>query len=214
MIWNVLVHWLSFFEHHCLQFTDSSFNHFSLPHSWSEYCSFFLLRVQCIALSCSTFQGVSKTSMSFLSRISQTQSMFFCVRCSSLFWNQLSYFKDHVYSKSSLLKRNQRCPFLKRPFENQAFWSKIQHTLFKIYSPLIVMYFENRNWPNVGLKWLFPWFFVSIWILDIGYIIWLSMMKWPLREFQKQDAQVKTQALPRKVVSLFSTYFISMHNNQ
>jgi hypothetical protein len=214
MIWNVLVHWLSFFEHHCLQFTDSSFNHFSLPHSWSEYCSFFLFRVQCIALSCSTFQGVSKTSMSFLSRISQTQSMFFCVRCSSLFWNQLSYFKDHVYSKSSLLKRNQRCPFLKRPFENQAFWSKIQHTLFKIYSPLIVMYFENRNWPNVGLKWLFPWFFVSIWILDIGYIIWLSMMKWPLRVFQKQDAQVKTQALPRKVVSLFSTYFISIHNNQ
>jgi hypothetical protein len=28
---NVLVHWLSFFEHHCLQYTDSSFNHLSLP---------------------------------------------------------------------------------------------------------------------------------------------------------------------------------------
>jgi hypothetical protein len=30
----------------------------------------------------------------------------------------------------------------------------------------------------------------------------------------KQKAQVKTQALSRKVVSLLSTYFISMHNNQ
>jgi len=77
---NVLAHWLSFFEHHCLQFTDSSFNHLSLPHSWSEYYLFFLFRVQCIAPSCSTLQGVSRTSMSFLSRISQTQSMFFCVR--------------------------------------------------------------------------------------------------------------------------------------
>jgi hypothetical protein len=32
--------------------------------------------------------------------------------------------------------------------------------------------------------------------------------------FKKQDAQVKTEALSRKVVSLLSIYFISMHNNQ
>ena len=38
---NVLVHWLYFFEHHCLQFTDSSFNHLSLSRSCSEYCLFF-----------------------------------------------------------------------------------------------------------------------------------------------------------------------------
>jgi hypothetical protein len=30
---NMLVHWLSFFEPHCPQFTDSSFNHLSLPPS-------------------------------------------------------------------------------------------------------------------------------------------------------------------------------------
>jgi hypothetical protein len=41
MIWVCLFIWLSFFEHHCLQFTDSSFNHLSLPHSWSEYYLFF-----------------------------------------------------------------------------------------------------------------------------------------------------------------------------
>jgi hypothetical protein len=95
-----------------------------------------------------------EVSMSFMSRILQTQSMFFFVRQSSLSWNQFSHFKDHVYSKSSLLKWNQRCPF-----ENQAFWSMIQHTLFKIHSFLIVMYFKNRNWPNVGLKWLSPCLF-------------------------------------------------------
>jgi len=70
-----------------------------------------------------------------------------------------SYFKDHVYSKSSLLKWNQRCPFLKRAFENQAFWSKTQHTLFETYSPLIIMYFENRTWPVVRLKWIFSFLF-------------------------------------------------------
>jgi hypothetical protein len=32
--------------------------------------------------------------------------------------------------------------------------------------------------------------------------------------FKKQDVQVKTQALSKKVVSLLSTYFINMHNNQ
>jgi hypothetical protein len=37
---NVLVHCISFFEHHCPQLTDSSFNHLSLPFSWSEYCLF------------------------------------------------------------------------------------------------------------------------------------------------------------------------------
>ena len=134
---NVLVHWLSFFEHHCLQFTDSSFNHcliadlstacfsfsrstvlppvdlnmlvhqfilkkvFSLSLSdakhnfdelwrliiWFFLCPklirmlfVFLPRVHCIAPSCSTFQGVSRTSMSFQLRISETQSMFFCVQ--------------------------------------------------------------------------------------------------------------------------------------
>ena len=46
---NVLVHWLSFFEPHCPSFTDSLFNHLSLPLSWFEYCLFFLFRVHCIA---------------------------------------------------------------------------------------------------------------------------------------------------------------------
>jgi len=62
-------------------------------------------------------------------------------------------------------------PFLKRPFENQAFWSKTQHTLFEIYSPLIVMYFENRNWPVVRLKWLFSFLFFFM-VLCIHFRLW------------------------------------------
>jgi len=125
-------------------------------------------------LAAQLFKECREVPMSFLSRISQTQSMFFFVQQFSLFWNQLSHFKDHVYSKSSLLKWNQRCYFLKRSFKNQAFCLKIQHILFKIYSPLIIMYFESRNWPIVRLQWLFSWFFVSI--LDSDFWVYLLMV--------------------------------------
>jgi hypothetical protein len=39
-------------------------------------------------------------------------------------------------------------------------------------SPLIVLYFENRNRTVVRLIWplFFPWFFVSILNSDFGYI--------------------------------------------
>ena len=54
-------------------------------------------------------------------------------------------FKDHVYSSLIVEMKSERCPFWNIYFKNQAFWSKTQHTLFKIWSPLIVLYFENRN---------------------------------------------------------------------
>jgi hypothetical protein len=101
--------------------------------------------------------------------------------------------------------------FFEKTFWKSSFFllSKIQHMLFKIYSLLIVMYFENRNWPVVRLKWLFFLFFVSILESDFGYIFLWSMMRWPflrISKNKKQDAQVKTQALSWKVVSLLSTY--------
>jgi hypothetical protein len=68
--------------------------------------------------------------MSFLSRISQTQLMFFFVRQSFLFWNQISYFKGHVYSSLIVEMKSERYQFWKRCFKNQAFWSKTQHTSF------------------------------------------------------------------------------------
>jgi hypothetical protein len=117
---------------------------------------------------------------------------------SFLFWNQISYFKDHVYSSLIVEMKSERCPFWNIYFENQAFWSKTQHTLFKIWSLLIVLYIENRNWLVVRLKWFFPWFFVSILNSDFRYIFWWSMMRWPFYEFQKQNAQVKTQGFIKK----------------
>jgi len=56
-------------------------------------------------------------------------------------------------------------------FENQA--SSIKDPTHTIQcSPLIVLYFENRNRPDVRLKKKpFLWFFVSILIFDFLYII-------------------------------------------
>jgi hypothetical protein len=142
---------------------------------------------------------------------------------SFLFWNHFSYFKDYVYSKSSLLKWKQRCPFLKRPFANQAFWSKTQHTFFQNIQSFDCHVFWKQKLTRCKTKmaffffffFFFSWFFVSILDSDFGYIFWGSVMRWPFLWIKKkQDVKVKTQALSRKVVSLLHTYFISMHNNQ
>ena len=201
---NVLVHWLSFFEHHCFQYTDSSFNHLLLPPADLNTACFSsqgpLYCPQVVKFSrsvkkcwCNSCQGFCK-----LDRYSSCLTIF-------LFWNQLSYFKDHVYWKSSLLKWNQRCPFLKRPFENQAFFfSKIQHTLFEIYGPLIVMYFENRNWPVVRQM---AFFFM---VLCIHFRLWFWGISFDglwwgdLYVNFKNKTQVKSQALSREVVSFWA----------
>jgi hypothetical protein len=52
-----------------------------------------------------------------------------------LFWNQLSYFKDHVYSKSSLLKWNQRCPFWKDLLKIKLFYQR-SNTRYSKYTVL------------------------------------------------------------------------------
>ena len=125
----------------------------------------FPSQIHCIALRWSTFQRVSRSVDVRSIDVLHVWQFF-------LFWNQISYFKDHVYSSLIVKMKWERCQFWKRYFENQPFWSKTQHTSFKICSPLIVLYFENRNWPIVRLKFLFLWFFVSILIFDFGYIIW------------------------------------------
>jgi hypothetical protein len=113
-----------------------------------------------------------------------------------LFENQLSYFKDHVYLKYNYWNeiREMSVFFLKF----KLLWSKAQHTSFNTCSPLIILYFENRNWLIKRSKWLFPWFFVSILISDLGYIFWWSVMRWPSVNFKKQDAQVRTRAFIKK----------------
>jgi hypothetical protein len=121
---------------------------------------------------------------------------------SFLFWNQISYFNGHVYSSLIVEMKSEKCQFLKVFLKIKFLRSKIQHTLFKIYNPLIVLYFKNRNWPIVRLKWLFPWFFVSILNSNFGYIFWLSVMRWPFMNFKKNKVpESKLEALSRKIVS-------------
>ena len=127
----------------------------------------FLLRVHCIAPRWSTFQGVSRSVDVILVKDFANSIDILLVWQSFLFWNQISYFNGDVYSSLIVEMKSERCPFSKRPFENQAFLSKIQHTLFEIYSPLIVMYFENRNWPVVRLKW-----FLFFMVLCIHFKLW------------------------------------------
>jgi hypothetical protein len=121
---------------------------------------------------------------------------------SFLFWNQISYFNGHVYSSLIVEMKSEKCQFLKVFLKIKFLRSKIQHTLFKICNPLIVLYFKNRNWPIVRLKWLFPWFFVSILNSNFGYIFWLSVMRWPFMNFKKNKVpESKLEALSRKIIS-------------
>jgi hypothetical protein len=152
---NMLVYWLSFFEPHCPQFIDLSFNHLSLSPSWSEYCLFFLLRVHYFAPWLLNFsRSIEKCQYNFCQGFCKFGQCSSCLTI--LFWNQLSYFKDNVYSSLIVEIKAERCQFWKRFWKSSFFdKKKAQHTLFKIYSPLIFMYFENRNWPVVILKWLF-----------------------------------------------------------
>jgi len=94
---NVLVHWLSFFERHCPQLTDSSFNHLSLPPSWSEYCLFSFSGSTILPQSVSTFQGV-------LRRVDAISVEDFAnLICSSLFNNlSCSGIKSHTSKVMSI----------------------------------------------------------------------------------------------------------------
>jgi hypothetical protein len=71
-------------------------------------------------------------------------------QCSScltiLFWNQLSYSKDHVYPKSSCWNEIREMSILKSIFGNQACLVKDPTHVIQC-SHLIVLYFENRNDP-------------------------------------------------------------------
>jgi hypothetical protein len=63
---------------------------------------------------------------------------------SFLFWNQISYFNGHVYSSLIVEMKSEKCQFLKVFFENQV--SSVKDPTHTIQcSPLIVLYFENRN---------------------------------------------------------------------
>jgi len=132
------------------QFTDSSFNQFSLLSIWSEYCLFFLLRVHYIVPWLLKFsRSVEKCQYHFYQGFCKFSQCFSCLTI--LFWNQLSYFKDNVYS-SLIVEMKLESVCFGKDFENQDSVIKNPTHVIKIYSLLIVMYFENRNWPIVRSK--------------------------------------------------------------
>jgi hypothetical protein len=136
-----------------------------LPLSWSKHYLFFLFRVHCIALSCSTFQEVSRSIDVTSVKILQTRSVLFLfdnLSCSGInshiskimpisksnCWNQIREMSVFFFLKFKLL------------------WSKTQHASFITCSPLIILYFENRNWPVERLKWLFSM------VLYVNFNLW------------------------------------------
>ena len=99
VIWmcSFIYYLLLLYFSHCPLFTDSSFSHLSLPPADLTTACVSFSWSTVLPLCGSTFKECWEELMSFLSRISQTQLIFFFVWQSS-FWNQLSHFKDHVYS--------------------------------------------------------------------------------------------------------------------
>ena len=148
--------------------------------------------------------------MSLLFRVLQIRSMLFLF--DNLYCSEIkSHISKIIFVHSNCWNEIREMSVL----ESQAFWSKAQHTPFKIYSPLIILYFKNRNWLVVRLKWLFHGFLCQFLIFDLGYIIWWSVMRWPSMNFKENKSQKsELEGFIKNVCFLLSTYFISMHNNQ
>ena len=212
----MLIHWLSFFKTHCPPSPILHLIIFLCPPAELNVLVFpFQGPLYCPWLS-QLFKECWEELMSFLSRISQTRSMFFFYLTILLVleWNL-------IFQRSCLLSlivemKSERYLFWKRFWKSSFFDKKIQHTSFKIYNPLIVLYFENWNWPVARLKWLFfSWFFVSILNSDFGYIFLMVCGEVTFCGFQETRCSSQNLRLYQERLFLFfSTNFINMHNNQ
>jgi len=126
-----------------MDFTNSLFDSFFAP-SWSEYCLFSFSGSTVLPPGGQLFKECRKELKSFLSGILQIRSIFF------LFDNlSCSGIKSHISKIMSIQSlvveiKSERYQFWKRSFENQASSIKdLTHTIQ--CSPLIALYFENRN---------------------------------------------------------------------
>jgi hypothetical protein len=176
---------------------NSLINHLiiSTP-SWFKYCLFSFSEVHCIAP-----RSVKKNWCHFCQEFANFVDVLLIWK-SFLFWNQISHFKGHVYSSLIVEMESKRCQFFKVFLEIKLYRSKIQHTLFNVVLWLSRILRERKNGPVVRLKWLFPWFFVSILNSNFGYIFWFSVMRWSFMNFKKNKVPgSKLEALSRKIVS-------------
>ena len=140
---NMFVHWFIIW---------SSF----FAPSWLEYCLFFLFRVYCITPGGSTFQGVLRR-VNVIS-VKDFADSIDVLLCSIIF---LVLESNLIFQRSCLFKSNcwneiREISVLEKIFWKSSFLLKdLTHVIKKKYSLLIVLCFENRNWPVVRLKWLF-----------------------------------------------------------
>jgi hypothetical protein len=93
-----------------MDFDDASSDSFFAPR-WFEYCFFSFSGSTGLPSEGQLFKGYQAMLISFLSRILQIRPMF---------WNQISYFKDHVYSCLIIEIKSKRCQILKVFLEIQA----------------------------------------------------------------------------------------------
>jgi hypothetical protein len=153
--------------------------------SWSEYYLFSFLGSTVLPPDGQLFKECWEELMSFhvkdfIDSIDVLlRSTIFLVLESNLIFQRSCLFKSSCWNEI------REMSILKSVFGNQACLVKVLTHAIQC-SSLIVLYFENRNWPVVRLKWLFSWFFVSVLIFDLGYIFWWSAMRWPSMNFKKK----------------------------
>ena len=126
---------------------------FLFPPSWSKYCLFFLLRVHCIAPGCSILQEVWRSIDVTSVKDFANSINALLVWQSFLFGNQLSYFKDNVYSKSNCWNEIRDVFFKKKI---KLLRSKIQHMLFNVILWLSCILKKKQKLTRCKNKMAFP----------------------------------------------------------
>ena len=185
-----------------------------MPPSWSKYCLFSFSGSTILSPAAQLFKECREVSISFLSRI--------CKLSHSSFLTNLSYsgINSHIskiMSIQSLVCWNEMKDFFffgKDLLKIKLFGQK-PNTRHSKYVIIWLSCILKKKLIHCKIKMAFfmvlcihfrLWFWVYLlMVCDEVICLWIS---------KKQDAQVKTQALLRKVVSFYSTYFISMHNNK
>ena len=181
-----------------MNFDDSSSDSFFAP-SWLECCFFsskgplycpqvvwilffFLPRVHCIAPKVVNVSGsVEKCWCHFCQGFCKLN--YVLVWKSFLFWNQIWYFNDHVYSSLNCWNEIREMSV----FEIFFFWNS-NFFFFKDPTHYSMQSFDclvswKQKWPVVRFKMTFSWFFVSTLNSDFGYIFWWSVMRWHFYRF-------------------------------
>jgi len=164
--------------------------------SWSECLLFSFSGSTALPQSVSTFQRVLRSDVILVEDFANSIDILLVWQS---FYSGINSHTSKIMSIQSLVvaMKSERCQFLKIKFLR----SKIQHALFEIYSPLIVMYFENRNWPVVRLKWFF--FMVLCIHFRLWFRVYLLMVydEVTFCEFQKNKRlKSKLEDSSRKIV--------------